>query len=352
MQVLPDEKNTTPALLSTVSKLILLIVLLIIALIAMPVYFYFARKTAPADKVSKQAAKQPAADFKKAVKFWQPAELLLIEDDSIRELALYGRELIAHTSKYLGPKGSVEALSNGMNCQNCHLQAGTAVFGNNFGAVAASYPKFRARSGTEEKLTKRIEDCFERSLNGKAPALASREMRALVTYIEYIGSNASRGGTAAGSGLKDLAFLNRAADPHAGKQVYEIKCQSCHQADGSGVLNPSGTEYTFPPLWGNASYNDGAGLFRLSNFARFAKYNMPQGATHENIFLSDEEAWDVAAYVNTQPRPHLRVPRDWPDIRSKPADHPFGPYADSFSEKQHKFGPFAPIVAAQTKGKP
>jgi thiosulfate dehydrogenase len=70
---------------------------------------------------------------------------------------------------------------------------------------------------------------------------------------------------------------------------------------------------------------------------------MPLGATHFNTQLSDEEAWDVAAYVNTQPRPHKSVPTDWPDVSKKPIDHPFGPYADSFGEQQHKFGPWKPI---------
>ena len=46
-----------------------------------------------------------------------------------RELVIYGQELIAHTSKYLGPKGSVAQITNGMNCQNCHLQAGAKAWG-------------------------------------------------------------------------------------------------------------------------------------------------------------------------------------------------------------------------------
>ncbi|MDP4728990.1 MAG: hypothetical protein NWR86_07600, partial [Schleiferiaceae bacterium] len=48
---------------------------------------------------------------------------------------VYGRDLIAHTARYFGPKGSVKAgATNGMNCQNCHLKAGTQPFGNNYGA--------------------------------------------------------------------------------------------------------------------------------------------------------------------------------------------------------------------------
>jgi thiosulfate dehydrogenase len=232
-----------------------------------------------------------------------------------------------------------------MNCQNCHLEAGTKVFGNNYGSVAANYPKFRPRSGTEEDIYKRVNDCFERSLNGKALDTLSREMQAIKTYIEYLGSNIEKGKKAEGSGFKELAFLDRAADPKKGKEVYVAKCQSCHQADGGGLLNVEGTEYSFPPLWGKNAYNDKAGLYRITFFARYAKYNMPLGTSHENPQLSDEEAWDVAAFVNSQERPSFNTPKDWPDISKKPIDHPFGPYRDGFSETQHKYGPFKPIKA-------
>jgi thiosulfate dehydrogenase len=122
--------------------------------------------------------------------------------------------------------------------------------------------------------------------------------------------------------------------------------------NGQGQMGPDGAEYLYPPLWGVASYNDGAGLYRISNFARYVKYNMPQGVTHLNPILTDEEAWDVAAYVNSQKRPHIAVPKDWPDISKKPVDHPFGPYADSFTEQQHKYGPFKPMMDAQKNSSP
>ena len=70
---------------------------------------------------------------------------------------------------------------------------------------------------------------------------------------------------------------------------------------------------------------------------------MPNGASFDNPILTDEEAWDVAAYVNSMPRPHKTFAADWPDISAKPFDHPFGPYADDFTEQQHKLGPFVAI---------
>ena len=260
-----------------------------------------------------------------------------------KELVLYGRELIAHTSEYLGPKGSVKSISNGMNCQNCHLNAGTQPWGNNYFAVQSTYPKFRARSGAIEDQVKRVNDCFERSLNGQALPAESKEMRGILAYIKWLGTDVAKKEVPRGSGIFKLKGLKRAIDPTKGAEVYAAKCQSCHQADGGGVLADGGKSYTYPPLWGKNSYNHGAGLYRMSNFAGYVKYNMPLGATYDKPQLSDEEAWDLAAYVNSMPRPAKDLSKDWPDISGKPFDHPFGPYVDPFPESQHKYGPYKPI---------
>jgi len=275
--------------------------------------------------------------------FWEAPEISTISNPAKKKLVEYGKELISHTAKYLGPKGLVLRITNGMNCQNCHLDAGAKVWGNNYGSVASMYPKMRARSGKVEDIYKRVNDCFERSLNGKAIDTSSKEMQAIKAYIEFLGSQVAKGEKAEGSGFKEMAYLDRAANPIKGKLVYETKCQSCHQANGEGISMVDGSEYTYPPLWGKKCYNDGAGLYRISNFARYVKNNMPFGVNHKTTQLSDEEAWDIAAFANSQARPHINVPKDWPDISKKPVDYPFGPYSDSFSEMQHKYGPFKPI---------
>jgi thiosulfate dehydrogenase len=258
-------------------------------------------------------------------------------------LIKYGRSLIANTAFYFGPKGIIAHSSNGMNCQNCHLDAGTKPWGNNYSAVYSTYPKFRERRGAVENIFQRINDCFERSLNGKSLDSNSHEMQAMLAYMKWIGKNIPKGKKPAGSGLQQLPFLKRAADKENGKLVYEKNCTTCHGKNGNGILKPDSAAYLYPPLWGNNSYNTGAGLFRLSRFAGYVKDNMPFGATHKNYKLTNEEAWDVAAFVNSQPRPQNHFNKDWPDISLKPIDHPFGPYADSFSEAQHKYGPFDPI---------
>jgi thiosulfate dehydrogenase len=265
--------------------------------------------------------------------FWSAPKDSMLPAGNEGEEIKYGRELIVHTSEYLGPRGKVLIMSNGMNCQNCHLDAGTKPFGNNYSAVASTYPKLRARSGTEETIEKRVNDCFERSLNGKPLLENSREMKAIVAYIKWLGTGVPKGESPKGSGLIEVPFLDRAADSETGKILYEEKCTVCHGLEGEGIANAGGTSWTYPPLWGKDSYNIGAGLFRLSRFAGYIKANMPLGATHEAPLLTDEQAWDLAAYVN------------WPDISKKAIDHPFGPFADGFSEMQHKLGPFKPIEA-------
>ena len=270
-------------------------------------------------------------------------------EEAKASLVRYGRDLIANTAAYLGPKGKVGHFTNGMNCQNCHLDAGTKPWGNNYGAVWSQYPKFRARSGGNETVVKRVNDCVERSLNGTALDSTGREMQAILAYLEWVGTEVPKGKKPKGTGIADLPFLDRAADPARGERIFTAKCMSCHDADGQGKKNADGITYQYPPLWGEHCYNIGAGLFRLSRFAGYVKNNMPQGATWEKPQLTDEEAWDVAAYVNSRQRPERDLAMDWPKIAGKPVDHPFGPYADPFPEEQHKFGPFTPIAEAKKK---
>lgn len=331
-----------------------LLIFILVAIVIVPIALLYGNDLMKAIDKELAVKRQPVAVREELPKeiFWSAPDPATIQDVSLKAQIAYGKELIAHTSRYLGPKGLVMKGTNGMNCQNCHLEAGTKTFGNNYSAVASTYPKFRARSGSKEDIYKRVNDCFERSLNGKALDTLSKEMQAIKAYISFLGSNVTKGSKPNGAGLKELAYLDRAADPEKGKIVYQARCVSCHQSTGQGQLAADGLEYTYPPLWGKNSFNDGAGLYRITSFARYIKYNMPQGVTHTNPLLTDEEAWDVAAFVISQDRPHMDVPKDWPDISKKPVDHPFGPYADTFTEKQHKYGPYKPMLDVQKNTSP
>ena len=343
-------KETTK-LVKTVNSLMILLVGVLLVLVGLVFYIAFKPDFSSSDDVELLAADEtdPAAEetvipaMDNATDLWSAPSWSTIPKGEKGELIQYGKELIAHTAEFFGPNGSVKHLSNGLNCQNCHLEAGTKQWGNNYGSVAATYPKMRGRSGQIEGIYKRISDCFERSLNGVAPDSNSREMKAMASYILWLGKDQPKGQRAKGSGIYNLAFLDRAADPVNGKKIYDAKCKVCHQENGEGVPNETNTAYTYPPLWGDLSYNKGAGLYRMSRFAGYVKANMPLGATYASPQLTDEEAWDVAAYVNTQDRPEKDLSGDWPDISKKRIDHPFGPYVDPYTEEQHKFGPFKVI---------
>ena len=115
-----------------------------------------------------------------------------------------------------------------------------------------------------------------------------------------------------------MGAIDAALKPNAahGRQVYAAKCASCHVADGSGIANPTGG-YVFPPVWGSASFNVGAGMARTYTAAAFIRHNMPLGQGNS---LSDQEAVDVADYVAHQPRPAFAAGKaDYPK-GDKPGD--------------------------------
>jgi thiosulfate dehydrogenase len=296
----------------------------------------------------KMHEKKPMNVPANADSLWQGPDNSAMPVGRSGELIRYGEDLIARTSSYFGPTGSISRNQNGMNCQNCHLKAGRQPWGNNFGGVVSTYPKFKERRGVVESVAERISDCFQRSLNGEAPDSGSREVRAMIAYMQWLGIGVSKGKKPPGSGIPDLPYLERAAEPAEGKRLYTLKCQRCHGLDGQGMKDKDGRTYIYPPLWGDHSYNTGASLFRLSRLAGFIRSTMPLGVDYRKEELSDNEAWDLSAFINSQPRPVKHFRQDWPDISLKPVDHPFGPFADHYPSRQHKFGPFLPIEHART----
>ena len=189
-----------------------------------------------------------------------------------------------------------------------------------------------------------------RSMNGRPLPAGAPEMQALVSYIKFLSTGVSPGQLLPGMGTGNMPELDRAADPVRGEAGYANSCVACHGPDGAGIrrsLPTTDLGYMMPPLWGNDSFNDGAGMARLITAANFLHFNMPHGVDYLNPQLSPEQAWDIAAYVVSRPRPHKSgLEKDFPDLLEKPVDAPYGPYADGFSEQQHKYGPFAPIRAA------
>ncbi len=101
-----------------------------------------------------------------------------------------------------------------------------------------------------------------------------------------------------GRGSPAIAPAPQPASVARGATVFATHCAECHGANGTGMK--AGTAYTFPPLWGSASYNAGAGMHGVETAAAFIKANMPLGQPDT---LTDQQAWDVAAFINSKPRP-------------------------------------------------
>lgn len=257
------------------------------------------------------------------------------------ELVRYGQKLFNDTPLYLGPDVAdvrMRYAGNHLSCQSCHGNGGTLQNGLGLVGITRRFPQFNARAGHAITLVDRVNGCFERSMNGKALLDDSREMKAYLAYMEWLSANVPDGTKhLEGQGVLKLASLDRWADPGIGESVFKENCTVCHGANGLGQKAQDGKTYKYPPLWGPDSFNDGAGMNRIREAAGYIYANMPK----DNPSLTAEEAYDVAAYIDSQERPHKDgLAADYPNRKLKPFDSPYGPYTDGFSEGQHKYGPF------------
>lgn len=284
---------------------------------------------------------------------WGSPALDEVPEGMMGDFIRYGHELITQTYQHVGPNvtdSSKRFAGNNLACQNCHLAGGTTKFSAPYIGIDALFPQYRGRENTIGSLEERINGCFERSMDGKRLPVDSKEMRSIVAYMQWLSRDVPIGEEVEGRGYPDIEIPDRKANFEHGEQVYANQCASCHQLDGAGLRagQPGDTlGYIYPPLWGEDSYNNGAGMNRVLTAASFIKHNMPLGATYENPQLTDEEAYDVAAYVNSQARPEKdNLENDYPDLSKKPVDSPYPPYPDSFPQEQHQFGPFQPIIEA------
>lgn len=233
-----------------------------------------------------------------------------IPDDHLGQSIQRGKNYLENTyetlPKFVGAK---------MNCTNCHLASGTTKFAGPWVGITARFPQYRSRSAKVDTLVDRVNDCFERSLNGKRLPENSAPMTDIVAYMTWLSKGYAIGGDVEGSGMPKLK-LEQIPDLENGKIVYENKCASCHQKNGQGLFAENG-KILFPPVSGKDSFNIGAGMARLHTAAGFVKKNMPLG---QGDSLSDKEAWDVAAYFTTQQRPDFKKKiKDWV-LGDKPSD--------------------------------
>lgn len=280
-----------------------------------------------------------------------------LPNDHLGQLIRYGKELTERTFAHIGPEIKNPAMryaGNNLSCTSCHQQAATKIYAMPWKGIAATFPQYRGREDDISTLQDRINGCMERSMNGRPLPWDSRQMRAFVAYITHLSQGVPIGAKIEGTGVFLSQMPNRRANPEVGAKIYAEKCASCHGEDGLGkrVGAPGDAQgYVFPPLWGPDSFNTGAGMNRLAMATRFVYANMPLGAHHRQPQLTLEEAYDVSAYMLSQPRPvKANLEKDFPARWNKPVDAAFPPYLLADPD-QHKYGPFPPLVKKQQEMK-
>ncbi|MEO9189488.1 MAG: c-type cytochrome [Acetobacteraceae bacterium] len=286
---------------------------------------------------------------------WRVPNVAALPNDDYGRAVRYGRDLILHTSALIGPDATDPTrryAGNGLECQNCHLDGGTQRFALPLVGIWSLYPAFSARVDTMQTIADRINDCMQRSMNGRSLPADSPEIAAIEAFIRFLGSDQPTGVPVVGRGAPRLPLPSRPADPEHGATIYQMVCAACHQPSGEGVryskldAKQKQQRYLFPPLWGPDSYNDAAGMSRNLTAAWFVHANMPRGITFAYPQLAVNDAYDVVAYVNEQPRPHKSgLEHDYPDPWLKPADAAYPPLLGPFPPSQHELGPWQPIEA-------
>jgi thiosulfate dehydrogenase len=227
-----------------------------------------------------------------------------IKDTVVLAAVRRGRAILSSTRDSL--PGHV---GNRLRCVSCHMGDGQQPNKMPYVGVYARFPQYRTRSGTVEIIEDRINDCFERSMNGKALPRDSRSMRDIVAYLAFLSYGIPVGAQVEGQGLPRLEALP--ADTTRGREVFTTTCTRCHGADGQGGKADTAGAIVGPPLWGPQSFNIGAGMARLRTAAAFIRVAMPYDKPGS---LTPQQAYDVAAYVTSRPRPDfVRKAGDWPN---------------------------------------
>ena len=213
--------------------------------------------------------------------------------EEIRPTVLRGYDIFMDT-----PQHAPDYSGNGLSCTHCHFAGGNTTGGQNgsisLAGIAALYPSYNKRAHSVVTLGERINGCFIRSMNGRPLPLNSNEMDALLTYLHWIAKDYPTYSPIPWRGLRPLTSQHTGDADH-GAALYAERCARCHGVDGEGGER-------IPPLWGNRSYNDGAGMHNPGTFAAFIHANMP----YQEPELTEEEAIDIAAYVHSRPRPHFQ----------------------------------------------
>ncbi len=240
---------------------------------------------------------------------FRPVNTEQIPEGPLGDAVRRGKLLVERTYEELP-----DHVGNELHCTSCHIGGGTVPNAGPWVGLPGLFPEYRSRSGRVNTLAERVNDCFERSMNGTALDPTGDDMNAILAYMSYISRGVESGKSLPGRGFKKLEDPPTPDRQH-GEELYATACASCHGADGAGQ-KPGGV-YAFPALWGDQSFNVGAGMARLDTAAAFIHGNMPLGAGGT---LSPQDAYDLADFIIHQPRPDFAGKvNDWPK-GGKPRD--------------------------------
>ncbi len=225
---------------------------------------------------------------------FQPPDESSIPDTPFGRMVREGEAIFTDTQHH-----AAGYVGNGLDCSNCHLDAGRRAHASPLWAAWGVYPAYRRKEGRVLTYAQRLQGCFRFSMNGSPPPADSRVIVALEAYSAWMSRGAPVGVSLPGRGYPKQGFKPPQPPDYArGEAVYRKDCALCHGPDGQGQKVAG--DYVFPPLWGADSFNWGAGMHRLDNAAAFIKANMPLG---RGGLLGDQEAWDVAMFVDAHERP-------------------------------------------------
>lgn len=213
----------------------------------------------------------------------------------MKEAIRRGHDLFVNTQQLRGKN-----VFNNMNCASCHMGEGRLPFAGPVWPAAVDLPAYRGKNGHVNNLEERLVGCFTYSMNGNPPAYGSDDMLALTLYHQWLATGVPMFPKEKiyGRGYPRLAEAEQKPDANRGKDAYQANCAICHGEDGAGKVE--GDKVIFPALWGDDSFNWGAGIARVFTLASFTKHNMPLGQPNS---VSEQDAWDIAQYVNSQERP-------------------------------------------------
>lgn len=225
--------------------------------------------------------------------YFQPPAESELPNNAFGELVRRGQAIFMNT-RALAPQN----VGNDLSCINCHLDRGRKANSAPLWAAYSMYPAYRKKNNKVNTYAERMQGCFQFSMNGTPPAADSEIMTALTAYAYWLSTNAPIGKALPGRGFDEPKPPAGGYDIGRGKATYQAQCAICHGDNGEG--QKVGITTIFPPLWGKNSYNWGAGMHRINTAAGFIQHNMPLGRGES---LSDEQAWDLAAFINSHERP-------------------------------------------------